>query len=297
MMSGNGVGCVNSTSKSVVLLAGVSGAGKSTVLSILEDQGFFCIENLPLFLLEETLAYVLSHPQYKQNIVISLAPHSFLANENCHVKHLQDKYQMNITYWYIEASRNVLIKRYDETRRRHPFSDNKMTLEHAIDAEFTVLESYASIADYTLDTTNLSLQELREIVCQKLLGQGKLSSQIKVFSFGFKYGMPQKADYLFDVRSLPNPYWDKRLRLQTGLDLDVIEYLQKQPQVLEMIDDISKFVLKWCELQQQQGKSYIDIAIGCTGGQHRSVYIAGQLAKRLKTDFDNVIVGHRELKG
>ncbi|WP_119327998.1 RNase adapter RapZ [Cysteiniphilum halobium] len=297
MMSENGKNCVDSTSKSVVLLAGVSGAGKSTVLSILEDQGFFCIENLPLFLLEETLAYVLSHPQYKQNIVISLAPHSFLENENCHVKHLQNKYQASLTYWYIEASRNVLMKRYDETRRRHPFSDKTITLENAIDAEFNVLESYASVADYTLDTTNLSLQELREIVCQKLLGKGKLSSQIKVFSFGFKYGMPQKADYLFDVRSLPNPYWDKRLRLQTGLDADVIAYLQKQTQVLAMIDDISQFLLKWCELQQQQGKSYIDVAIGCTGGQHRSVYIVEQLAGRLRANFNHVIVSHRELKG
>lgn len=297
MMSGNGKNCVNSASKSVVLLAGVSGAGKSIVLSILEDQGFFCIENLPLFLLEETLAYVLSNAQYKQNIVISLAPHSFLENENYHIQYAQGKYQVNLTYWYIEASRDVLIKRYDETRGRHPFSDKTTTLEHAIDAEFAVLEQYASIADYTLDTTNLSLQELREIVCQKLLGKEKLSSQIQVLSFGFKYGMPQKADYLFDVRSLPNPYWDKGLRLQTGLDFDVTDYLQKQPQVLEMIDDISKFLLKWCELQQQQGKSYIDVAIGCTGGQHRSVYIVEQLAGRLRVGFNNVIVSHRELKG
>ncbi|GGG00026.1 RNase adapter protein RapZ [Cysteiniphilum litorale] len=297
MMSGNGKNCVNSASKSVVLLAGVSGAGKSTVLSILEDQGFFCIENLPLFLLEETLAYVLSNPQYKQNIVVSLAPHAFLGNDTYDVKHFEEKYRVHLAYWYIEASRNVLIKRYDETRRRHPFSDKSTTLEHAIDTEFTILESYASIADYTLDTTNLSLQELREIVCQKLLGKDKLSSQLKIFSFGFKYGMPQKADYLFDVRSLPNPYWDKRLRLQTGLDVDVIEYLQKQPQVLEMIADISKFLLKWCELQQQQGKSYIDIAVGCTGGQHRSVYIVEQLADQLRASFNNVIVSHRELKG
>ena len=297
MTGENGENFVDSASKSVVLLAGVSGAGKSTVLSILEDQGFFCIENLPLFLLEQTLAHVLNHSQYKQNIVISLAPHSFLENENFTVKHLQEKYQIILSSWYIEASRNVLIKRYDETRRRHPFSNKTMTLEHAIDAEFGVLESYASVADYTLDTTNLTLQELREMLCQKLLSKENSGSQIKIFSFGFKYGMPQKADYLFDVRSLPNPYWDKRLRLKTGLDADVINYLSKQTQVLQMIDDVSHFLLKWCDLQQQQGKSYIDVAIGCTGGQHRSVYIVEELAKRLTANFNNVLVSHRELKG
>jgi len=287
---------VSSTPKSVVLLAGVSGAGKSTVLSVLEDQGFFCIENLPCFLLEQTLEHVLDNNRYKQNIVISLAPNSFSKDEVFSVACLRDKYQVDLSCWYIEASRNVLIKRYDETRRRHPFSDRLITLECAIDAEISVLESYAYAADYTLDTTNLNLHELREILCQKLLGKARFFGQIKITSFGFKYGMPQKADYLFDVRSLPNPYWNRRLRLQTGLDDEVISYLSEQPLVGEMIKAIGDFLLKWCTLQQQQGKSYIDVAIGCTGGQHRSVYIVEALAKILSLVFSDVVINHRELR-
>ncbi len=289
------INCVSSTPKSVVLLAGVSGAGKSTVLSILEDQGFFCIENLPYFLLDQTLFHLLNTEQYNKNIVISLAPHSFLESEIFIVDDLKKKYHFNLACWYITADRNVLIKRYDETRRRHPFSVQGMTLEKAIDLELSALESYAYASDYTLDTTSLSQQQLRELLQKKLLNQGEPITQIKLFSFGFKHGMPQKADYLFDVRSLINPYWNKKLRLLTGKDQEVIKYLESQPLVHEMIRDISLFITKWCGLQQKQGKSYIDIGIGCTGGQHRSVYVAEALYKKLSTSFEDLLIWHREL--
>lgn len=223
---------VDSAPKMIVLLGGVLGTSKAIVLSILENQGFFCIKNLPLFLLENTFPHILNNPQYKKNIVISLVSHLFLTHESFAIDHFHEKYQVNLSSWYIEATRNVLMKRYDETRKRHPFLDKKTILEYAINAMFSILGSDASITNYSLDTKNLSLHELRKILCQKLLSKEQLSTQINFFSFGFKYGVPQKAYYLFNVRSLSNPNWNRHLHLQTGLDSDVITYLTNMSQVL-----------------------------------------------------------------
>lgn len=285
----------------IIVVAGISGSGKTTVMNTLEDRGYFCIEHLPYFLLEQTLSHIgLAQQQYGRKIAISLDSISFLNQgegwAECAEKFRQ-KYQ--IDYWFLFADNDVLITRYNETRRRHPYSLSALPLDRSISDEVEALSVYAHQANRCLDTSRLSISALRHLVesllSEDLASQAQTSLQIHLFSFGFKYGMPTKADYVFDVRCLPNPYWDIGLRKYNGLDTPIISFMQAHPQVGEMINDIEIFLERWCKAYQQQARSYLDIAIGCTGGQHRSVYIVENIAMRLSKNYPISSVNHREL--
>lgn len=282
-------------------MAGVSGAGKSTALNLLEDQGYFCIKNLPYFLCEQTVLHLKQNKQYYAKVAISLSSYSFLTENTRMINQLQKTHDLVLESWFVTADPEVLLMRYDETKKCHPFSTWIKRSPQAINAELEALVKYAQLADYTIDTTMLSVQQLRQLLLNRLKQNTPTDAQpqyteIHLFSFGFKHGMPKKADYIFDVRSLPNPYWNKALRPYSGQDQPVIDYLLNQSAVQEMVVDIAALLNKWCVTHQQQARSYIEIGIGCTGGQHRSVFIVEQLKQKLSDVFPEITLTHRELE-
>ena len=286
---------LDSGEPSIVIVAGVSGSGKSSLLSLLEDYGYFCVENLPHMLLQETIAYLKQGNRY-QRIAISLSSLTFLHSDGLDISSIKVGFPY-VKLWFIECDRKTLLKRYDETRRPHPFFNQSKGLLNALELEDKALLAFSELADQHIDTSALTLQTFRKIVKERLIlkQQPEHATQIHIFSFGFKYGMPEKADYLFDVRVLPNPFWDKKLRILTGLDKPVVAYLERHSDVVEMYSDIYGFLNKWLKAGQQKEKSYIEVAIGCTGGQHRSVYMVEKLYQSLSRSYSNISITHQEL--
>ena len=290
---------MDTISNSIILVAGVSGAGKSTVLNLLEDNGFFCIENLPCFLLEKTLKHLIINDNYKGKVAISFSSYHLMSQSLSFINSLSKKPNIQIQKWYVTASMNCLLKRYDESRRKHPFSKHVKCLSDAIKTEIQTLEFYVQCSDYVIDTTRITVPNLRKIISNRLDHSNEdetTSTEVHIFSFGFKYGMPSKADYLFDVRNLPNPFWVDELRAYNGMDEQVINYLSGFEIVADMVADISSFLHKWCISHHDQARRYIEIGIGCTGGQHRSVYVAEQVKNKLYNSFPSIMISHSEVK-
>ncbi len=280
----------------LVVISGRSGSGKSSALHVLEDLGFYCIDNLPVALLP-ALARQTESEEKLAKVAVSVdarnLPHAF---DNIHdVLHQlpSEEYQLDVVY--LDASEKVLLQRFSSTRRKHPLTSKSTSLAEAIDKERLLLEPIANLADLTLDTTSMSVHELRSLI--KLRVADKTSTDIAILfeSFGFKHGIPIDADYVFDVRNLPNPYWDPALRAFTGRDPAIIDFLAREPQVGQMQQDISGFIQRWLPAFVDANRSYMTIAIGCTGGQHRSVYLAEQLKAEFCHHYSNVQVRHREL--
>ncbi|HRH76146.1 MAG TPA: RNase adapter RapZ, partial [Cellvibrionaceae bacterium] len=188
----------------------------------------------------------------------------------------------------------ILLKRFSETRRKHPLTSKTRSLQEAIIAEQTILQPIAEVADFTLDTSNLSLHELRSAI-KKMVGGETEGTALLFESFGFKHGLPTYADFVFDVRCLPNPFWNPELRLQTGLEAGVVNFLKGQPEVAAMLEDIDGYLRKWVPSFEANNRSYLTIAVGCTGGMHRSVYLCERLAERFSADYANVQTRHRQL--
>ncbi len=282
----------------LVILSGRSGSGKSTALQALEDLGFYCIDNLPVGLLPALIEQFLHQPmEDKSGIAISIDARNTslgLVQFPSIFKQLI-KPTIACDILYLDATPNTLLKRFSSTRRRHPLSDGDKGLTQAIELERQLLEPIANLADLTIDTTRLSLYELRDIIKLRVAGRSNQEIALQFQSFGFKHGVPLDADLVYDVRCLPNPYWDPSLRQYTGRDQPVIDYLSQQPLVIEMQADICRFVEKWLPEFQHNNRSYLTICIGCTGGQHRSVYLAEQLTGHFKQTMHNVLVQHREL--
>jgi UPF0042 nucleotide-binding protein len=196
---------------------------------------------------------------------------------------------------YLDASDAILIKRFSETRRKHPLSNKKIGLEEAIQAESKILEPVARLSDVTVDTSNLTLHDLRSAIKKRVAGSHSDGLALMFESFGFKFGIPVAADFVFDVRSLPNPYWQVDLRAKTGLDDEVIQFLATQPQIADMLQDLIVFFEKWIASFEQNNRSYLTIAIGCTGGVHRSVYLTEKLSQHFQKLYKNVQTRHRQL--
>lgn len=279
----------------LVIASGMSGAGKSQALHTLEDQGYYCIDNLPLELLEMTLATerVLDH----QKIAIGIDVRSgkkYLQDLPEIVSKLKDRFKTDVLYLY--AGKSVLIKRYDETRRKHPLSTLDKPLREAILEEYDLIAPVREIADIQIDTSTTSIYELANTIIERVCGGQKESLSLMFQSFGFKHGTPRDSDYLFDVRCLPNPYWISKLRSHTGLEPEVVDWLSKQEAVIKMEYDLKKFIGDWIPQIIDSQRAYITVSIGCTGGHHRSVYLTEALANHFrKTYKDSVIVKHREL--
>ena len=275
------------------IISGRSGSGKSTILQALEDQGYQCIDNLPVTLLHSLVEENLRSASLLLAVCIDARSQSLQTFPEI-IKALPlDKSARRVVY--LDAVSPTLVKRFSETRRRHPLTSDKIDLRQAIDMEAQVLGTIADLADLTIDTTQLSSQQLKAQFVDRVLDHDSSNINLLVRSFGFKYGVPVDADFVFDLRCLPNPHWNPELRTLSGLDQPVMDYLQDQPMVNEMFEDISSILNRWVPRFEDNARVYMTVAIGCTGGQHRSVYMAQRLAEYLSREHSNVLVRHREL--
>ncbi|MCP4010975.1 MAG: RNase adapter RapZ [Proteobacteria bacterium] len=280
--------------KNIVVVSGLSGAGKSVALQSLEDIGYYCIDNMPLTLLPEFSRQLEDTTRSKRAAVsIDSRNLDFLQVLQGHAEgeKLIDDFTELI---FLESTPDVLLRRYSETRRKHPLSDQSTNLMQSIDKEVALLAPLRKAADHTINTSKLTPHELREKIRQ-IVGRSKQGVMLSIESFGFKHGPPRHADFIFDVRCLPNPHWDASIRHLSGLDKRVVDFLEKEPDVHKMSDDIAQFLEKWLPAFDADNRSYLTLAIGCTGGHHRSVYTANRLAERLRQVVPNVQVQHRDL--
>lgn len=277
----------------LIVISGRSGAGKSVALRALEDIGYYCVDNLPIDLLPQ-LAKSLSKNQSLTAISVDIRnfPNSQSSLEEI-LASLSVEHEVKIIF--LDTDRSTLIRRYSDSRRLHPLSSQGLSLETAIDAERDYLEPLIQQANIILDTTELSTHELAEQLRNFVRGKSDKELNIVFESFGFKYGIPLDADYVFDVRFLPNPHWDPALRPMTGLDKPVIDFLARHTEVHNFIYLTRNYIETWLPMLEKNNRSYLTIAIGCTGGKHRSVYITEQLAEYFKAKDKNVSIQHKSL--
>ncbi|HRL93694.1 RNase adapter RapZ [Pseudomonas sp.] len=282
----------------LIIVSGRSGSGKSTALDVLEDNGFYCIDNLPAGLLPELAERALLHTEVLQpQVAVSIDARNLPTHLQRFPELLAEVRARHIQcdVLYLDADEDTLLKRFSETRRRHPLTDESRSLAEAIRDESLLLEPISDLADLKIDTTHLNLYQLRDSLKLRLLNKPEPGTAFLIESFGFKRGMPVDADLVFDVRCLPNPYWKPELRAHSGLDQPVIDYLAAQADVDEMYTDIHAYLYKWLPRFAASNRAYVTIAIGCTGGHHRSVYLAERLGQTLKPQLKNLQVRHRDL--
>lgn len=281
----------------LIILSGRSGSGKSTALHQLEDDGFYAIDNLPASLLPSLIAQLsASTLELHRNIAVCIDARN-TEEDLSHFKDIcaQVREHAHLRVIYLDANNATLIRRFSETRRRHPLSNDQRSLADALSLESHLLAAVMAEASLTIDSSDASVHDLRNLVRKRVLGthSGRLSIQLQ--SFGFKRGVPSDADLLFDLRMLPNPHWQAELRSSTGRDLAVQKFLNGKQDVEEMFTDISQYLERWLPRIEESNRSYFTIAIGCTGGQHRSVYMVERLAKHLQSQYPSLQIRHREI--
>lgn len=283
----------------IFIISGISGAGKSVVLHALEDLGFYCTDNLPVAML----------PGFASEIVTNISERHHSAAVGIDARNLSndlsefsttleqlEKAGVDCQIVFLDADDATLIKRFSETRRRHPLTSEDIPLEEAIHQERLLLKPISSQANKTLDTSQTNVHQLRDLVKLKLGKESSESMAILFQSFGFKYGIPVEADFVFDVRCLPNPHWDMQLRELSGRDPEVASFLENETSVGNMFSDICSFIERWVPEFEGDNRTYLTIAIGCTGGQHRSVYFVERLSQHFSEHPFNTLTRHRELQ-
>jgi|SRR5690625_1499890 len=282
----------------LLIVSGRSGSGKTTALQALEDQGYYCVDNLPLGLLPALAEQLLTElPLDSQNVAVGIDARN-LRSQLPQFGELLAQVKnpsLQCEVIYLDADADTLLKRFSSTRRRHPLSDHDMSLSEAIAHEKELLSSIQEVADLLIDTRQLTPHELRNLVRERV-AQREDELSLLIQSFGFKHGAPTDADLVFDVRMLPNPYWDTELRPYNGKQQPVIDFLDSQPQSADILQDIEQLLLSWLPRYQHSDRSYITVAIGCTGGQHRSVYTAEAIAKRLSEHHWPAKVRHLHMR-
>ena len=282
----------------LIIISGLSGAGKTVALNSLEDLDFYCIDNLPISLLNE-ISKQISNPssKYSNKFAIGIDarnPEQDIDNLPSTIAALKEQ-GIKVDLVYLEANDDVLTSRFSETRRKHPLSSDKKSLPEAIVLERQIMEKLSLLADMRIDTSHTLMHKLRDIVRERIAELPLSSLSIQFTSFGYKHGVPRDADFVFDVRCLPNPYWEKHLRSLSGKDQPVIEFLSKQKLVLDMIKELQDFLERWIPKFEADNRSYLCVAIGCTGGHHRSVYIAETLSRYFLQLNKHVILNHRDI--
>ncbi|WKY57773.1 RNase adapter RapZ [Vibrio sp. SNU_ST1] len=282
----------------LIVVSGQSGAGKSVALRVLEDLGYYCVDNLPVNLLND---FVESVREINQNVAVSIDIRNLpkepqLVTET--LDQLEAATDIDLNVLFLDASKRTLLKRYSETRRIHPLSigQEKLSLEQAIDLEKTLLTPLVEQASIVIDSSDCNLYELSEQVRFKVEGKEKQELIIVFQSFGFKFGLPSDADYVFDVRFLPNPHWEPALRPLTGLDAPIHSFLEKHSEVLELKQQIQGFVEQWLPMLEKNNRSYLTVAIGCTGGKHRSVYLTQKIGEYFEQLGHQVQIRHASLE-
>ncbi|MEC8471851.1 MAG: RNase adapter RapZ [Pseudomonadota bacterium] len=281
----------------LTIISGRSGSGKSTVLHVLEDLGYYCIDNLPASLLPALANRISEDGNDLPLVAVSIDARNVSEDLEKVPEILSElkNTQISTQILFLDANSKTLLRRFNESRRKHPLSTETIGLREAINFESDLLEHISLLASLTIDTSSMSLQTLRQTVKEQFLGNQSSATALLFQSFGFKHGVPVDADIVYDVRCLPNPYWDASLRSLTGLDKPVADFLGADAEVTEMLADISHFLVKWLPNFEANNRSYITIAVGCTGGQHRSVYLCERLSQAFAEKLANVQVRHREL--
>ena len=285
----------------IIVITGISGSGKSVALTVLEDAGYFCVDNLPPVLLPNLVSICTEENKTRLGVAVDSRSAHSLSDLPATVEKLRSQgHQIQVLF--LTADTHTLINRFSETRRSHPLAQgiftghsetDPRTLMEAIHAEREMLSDIQSIA-HVVDTSYLSTNKLRAWITEFIETEYRTALTLHFESFGFKFGIPQDADLMFDVRSLPNPHYDMRLRPLTGRDEPVREFLDMQPEVADLLTDIRLFVEKWLPSYKRDHRSYLTVALGCTGGQHRSVYMVEELARHFR-DSETVLVRHRNL--
>jgi len=281
----------------LVIVSGLSGSGKSIVLHSLEDLGFYCIDNLPLSLLPAFAAQISASPRRSyEHAAVGIDARNLAEDFDSFPDVLAEIKALGLSceILFLQADDNTLIKRFSETRRKHPLTRAGTSLAEAIQRERRLLGALAVNADLCIDTSRTNVHQLRDLVRGRMLQEAR-SLTLTFMSFGFKHGIPVDADFVFDVRCLPNPHWVPQLRALTGLDHEVQEFLEQQPLVGEMFEDLKNFIERWMPRFQADNRAYMTVAIGCTGGQHRSVYLSNRLGEYFGDSELEVLLRHREL--
>ncbi|HOJ93999.1 MAG TPA: RNase adapter RapZ [Fervidobacterium nodosum] len=278
--------------KELVILTGHSGAGKSTAAGLLEDLGFFCIDNLPPEVVYQ-VASILSNNVDKLAIVLDIRSYLFGNIQNA-IKDVKERYPFTKVL-FLTAAKDTLIQRFAHTRRSHPLSKQTNSIGEAIELEFEIMKEIMEIADLVIDTTMLNPHQLRTKLTTFLEEKSEKTFVVHVISFGFKYGMPLDADFVFDVRFFPNPFYINELRPKTGKDEEVKEFLRKIDGVSEYLNKIYELINIAISRYEAEGRKEITVAIGCTGGKHRSVYFAEELGQMFLSKDYKVTIEHRDV--
>jgi len=283
----------------LVIISGLSGSGKSVALHVLEDLGFYCIDNIPVALLRSFLDEILPRKEAAfENVGVGLDARN-RPSDIAAIPELMEKFRADgvaSEIIFLQTDDKVLLSRFSETRRKHPLTDKNTSLAEAIAKERELLGPVINTAELVIDTTAMTVYELREQIRARVAPRTPGTLSILVESFGYKHGLPANADFVFDVRCLPNPYWEPKLRPLSGKDDAVRTFLDGQPLVQRMVDDIAAFLEDWIPKYQDFQRSYLTVAIGCTGGMHRSVYVAEAIAKRLASKYGPIRTQHDELR-
>lgn len=283
----------------LIIISGLSGSGKTVALHTLEDEGFYCVDNLPLGLLPDLAKQLTSRQmQIYDQVAVGIDARSGAEDLNRFNEIIKAAKTdtIDIEVIYFEAAINELIKRFSDTRRRHPLTRKGIPLAEAIDIERNLLSAIALEADLCLDTTHTNVHQLRAIIKQRIISRPNQQLSILIQSFGFKHSVPTDSDFVFDVRCLPNPHWEPKLRPLTGQDPEVQDFFKDQDDVIDMFSHIRNFLEYWIPKFADQNRYYLTASIGCTGGQHRSVYIAELLNSYFRDKFENVSLRHREME-
>ena len=280
----------------LIVVSGRSGSGKTIALRVLEDLGYYCVDNLPVTLLPQLVNETRGrHDQLAVSIDVRNMPEQSGDIENL-LGQIRQASDIEYSSIFTDADNATLIRRYGESRRLHPLSRKHLSLDQAILQETHLLAPLSSTADLRIDTSTLSIHDLSEQICERILGRKEKELVLVFESFGFKHGTPKDADFVFDARFLPNPHWVPELRPLTGLDGPVRDYLQAQPDVMLYSQQIDTLLSNWLPHLERNNRSYVTVAIGCTGGQHRSVFITEQLAASFRARNKTVQVRHRTLE-
>lgn len=285
----------------LTIVTGLSGSGKSVALHTLEDEGYYCIDNLPANLLSEVIERLLAtgDPLY-EHLAIGIDMRSERGSTDqllALVAELRARPDAVLEVLFLDTDRTTLVTRFSETRRKHPLTNDSLSLVAAIDEEARLLDAVKVKADLVVDTSTLNLHQLRDIIRTYLIGRTASGLSLVFQSFGFKHGTPASTDFTFDLRCLPNPHWEPGLRPFTGRDAEIERFLEAQPDAVEMYEHIRDFVARWLPLFEAENRAYLTVSLGCTGGRHRSVWFAERLAAHfgLARDRGSVSLRHREL--
>ena len=282
----------------LIIVSGLSGSGKTIALHTLEDAGYFCVDNLPITLLPSFIDTMLeAKPATYDFEAVAIDARSGVDDINYFDKIIKQAREQTdfVEILFLTSDIKKLITRFSETRRKHPLSRQGIPLIEAIKLEQSLLRNIYSKADLVIDTSKFNVHQLRQMIIKRLIPNNSSELAIMVQSFGFKHGLPTDTDFVFDVRCLPNPHWESHLKDLNGRDAPIIEYLESFPEVISMFDSIFSFLTTWIPCFEKENRSYMTISLGCTGGQHRSVFLADKLALSLKNKKYNSTVRHREL--